>query len=477
MPVRNWFAVKTATSSFTFSLRFRYSASTSGSGTVIQPVSAACSFSAISWLRSSALEFGLAHRRALRVAGTAGRRLGRRTGRSRWNSGIRSRRSRSSPSMTVMPEPVRLGEDRLVVDELLDHALRQMPSCLQHLVVELTAVGGADLRELLRLYARWYWPTVILRPFDGRRSSRSDAAPTPRICRQLGIYSSDERRHDDHEAPLQPALCRRIRSSIVTANGLLVAKETIMPCAIDKRPSAGRDGGSARRTPDAAGIVDTLSGRTAEYSGPNRAETPSISHGIVLAVSRPLAGHSQGYARPHAERPPRQRRRPPVLRLAVFHRSDDVQDHRGASRARQDARTGRHLAGHDVDGASRRRRHSLGAVAGGRRATAGFRRSSKACRRRRTASRRTRRSSTLSQTIGFREHLSTPVRLDRRRARAGLPAVIDLADRLDAGGPKLERLSRRTEAVERAAARGERVDRSGRRRRRARRRASATGCR
>jgi diguanylate cyclase (GGDEF)-like protein len=52
-----------------------------------------------------------------------------------------------------------------------------------------------------------------------------------------------------------------------------------------------------------------------------------------------------------------------------------------------------------------------------------------------------------SRALGFRRHLSTPVRLVDVERALSLPSLIDLADRLDAGGPKLGRLARRTEAV------------------------------
>jgi diguanylate cyclase (GGDEF)-like protein len=53
----------------------------------------------------------------------------------------------------------------------------------------------------------------------------------------------------------------------------------------------------------------------------------------------------------------------------------------------------------------------------------------------------------LSRSIGFRKHLATPVRLPDVERALGLPAVIDLADRLDTAAPRLSKLSRRTEAV------------------------------
>jgi diguanylate cyclase (GGDEF)-like protein len=53
----------------------------------------------------------------------------------------------------------------------------------------------------------------------------------------------------------------------------------------------------------------------------------------------------------------------------------------------------------------------------------------------------------LSRSMGFRRHLSTPVRLVDVERALSLPPVIELADRLDAASPRLDRLSRRTEAV------------------------------
>lgn len=53
----------------------------------------------------------------------------------------------------------------------------------------------------------------------------------------------------------------------------------------------------------------------------------------------------------------------------------------------------------------------------------------------------------LSRTIGFQRHLSTPVRLVDVERALSLPAVVELADRLEAAAPRLQRLSRRTEAV------------------------------
>lgn len=53
----------------------------------------------------------------------------------------------------------------------------------------------------------------------------------------------------------------------------------------------------------------------------------------------------------------------------------------------------------------------------------------------------------VSRRLGFRRHLSTPVRLVDVERALNLPSVIDLADRLDVATPKLVRLSRRTEAL------------------------------
>jgi diguanylate cyclase (GGDEF)-like protein len=53
----------------------------------------------------------------------------------------------------------------------------------------------------------------------------------------------------------------------------------------------------------------------------------------------------------------------------------------------------------------------------------------------------------LSASTGFRRHLSTPVRLVDVERALGVPSVVDLADRLETAAPRLQRLSRRTEAV------------------------------
>ena len=53
----------------------------------------------------------------------------------------------------------------------------------------------------------------------------------------------------------------------------------------------------------------------------------------------------------------------------------------------------------------------------------------------------------VSRTLGFRRHLSAPLRLVDVERALGLPAVVDLADRLDTATPKLVRLARRPEAI------------------------------
>jgi diguanylate cyclase (GGDEF)-like protein len=53
----------------------------------------------------------------------------------------------------------------------------------------------------------------------------------------------------------------------------------------------------------------------------------------------------------------------------------------------------------------------------------------------------------LSKTFGFRDHLTTPLRLIDVERELGLPAVIDLADRLEAATPRLLELSHRPEVI------------------------------
>src|SRR5262245_8324779 len=53
----------------------------------------------------------------------------------------------------------------------------------------------------------------------------------------------------------------------------------------------------------------------------------------------------------------------------------------------------------------------------------------------------------VSRKLGFRRHLSTPGRLVEVERALSLPSVIDLADRLDAATPRIVRLSRRPESL------------------------------
>ena len=53
----------------------------------------------------------------------------------------------------------------------------------------------------------------------------------------------------------------------------------------------------------------------------------------------------------------------------------------------------------------------------------------------------------LSRAIGFQRHLSTPVKLIDVERALSFPSIVELAERLEAATPRLQRLSRRTEAV------------------------------
>jgi diguanylate cyclase (GGDEF)-like protein len=50
----------------------------------------------------------------------------------------------------------------------------------------------------------------------------------------------------------------------------------------------------------------------------------------------------------------------------------------------------------------------------------------------------------LSRALGFKKHLTAPLRLVEVERALGLPAVVDLADRLEAAGPRLTRLANQT---------------------------------
>ena len=83
----------------------------------------------------------------------------------------------------------------------------------------------------------------------------------------------------------------------------------------------------------------------------------------------------------------------------------------------------------------------------------------------------------VSRRLAFRRHLSTPVRLVDVERALSLPAVIDLADRLDEAAPRLVRLSRRTEALSELMRAVNASVGSGRRRQAPSRNGSAIGCR
>jgi len=135
-----------------------------------------------------------------------------------------------------------------------------------------------------------------------------------------------------------------------------------------------------------------------------------------------------------------------VLRLAVFHRSEDVQEHIAPLRQIKGLELilvwqgvtwmlPRNAAGvlwelAPEDGADSRIRELIGGAP-----SASYSLASNPA------------LLDLSRAIGFRRHLSTPVRLVDVERALGLPAVVDLADRLEAATPRLQRLSRRTEAV------------------------------
>ncbi len=53
----------------------------------------------------------------------------------------------------------------------------------------------------------------------------------------------------------------------------------------------------------------------------------------------------------------------------------------------------------------------------------------------------------LSRALGFREHLTLPLRLDAVERALGLRDLVDLADRLDASGPRLAQLASQPDAV------------------------------
>jgi diguanylate cyclase (GGDEF)-like protein len=137
---------------------------------------------------------------------------------------------------------------------------------------------------------------------------------------------------------------------------------------------------------------------------------------------------------------------PPALRLAVFHRSEDVQEHVAPLRLVKGLELilvwqgvtwmlPRHASGvlwelAPEDGADSRIRELVADVPAASYSLA----SDPALIE-------------LSKQMGFARHLSTPVRLIDVERALGLPPVVELIDRLEAASPRLHRLSRRTEAV------------------------------
>ena len=167
----------------------------------------------------------------------------------------------------------------------------------------------------------------------------------------------------------------------------------------------------------------------------------------------------------------------PVLRLAVFHRSEDVQEHIAPLRQVKGLELLLVWQGVTWMLPRERRRRALGAVAGRR---VPIRASANSSRGVPAASYSLASNPALvelSRAIGFQRHLSTPVRLVDVERALGLPAVIELADRLEAATPRLAAPVAPHRSGQRADARRQRVDRSRRRRAGARRRAPANGCR
>lgn len=135
-----------------------------------------------------------------------------------------------------------------------------------------------------------------------------------------------------------------------------------------------------------------------------------------------------------------------VLRLAVFHRSEDVQEHVAPLRQIRGVELllvwqgvtwtlPRHVAGVLWELAPEDASDSrIAALIEGVPAASYSLASNPALQ-------------DLSRVIGFRRHLSTPVRLVDVERALSLAPVLDLAERLEAAAPRLSRLSRRPEAV------------------------------
>ncbi len=78
---------------------------------------------------------------------------------------------------------------------------------------------------------------------------------------------------------------------------------------------------------------------------------------------------------------------------------------------------------------------------------ASCRRSSAACPRRLSAAAASRPCRSFSNALGFRAHLSAPLRLDDVERALGLREAIDLADRIEAAAPGLMHLASRPETI------------------------------
>src|SRR5262245_41976191 len=117
----------------------------------------------------------------------------------------------------------------------------------------------------------------MVRPSTTARGSL-DIAPTPRIFRQLGMYNATNEITTITRLHCSHALCWRIRSSMVTAKGLLPKRDNYAMAITKPAGGAGWKGQQAPKS-----WTDFL--QIAENRAPI-GRNPSISHGIVLAVSR-----------------------------------------------------------------------------------------------------------------------------------------------------------------------------------------------
>src|SRR5579871_5295270 len=53
----------------------------------------------------------------------------------------------------------------------------------------------------------------------------------------------------------------------------------------------------------------------------------------------------------------------------------------------------------------------------------------------------------ISRALGFRQHLTVPVRLEELEPALGMSAIVDLADRIDIAAERIGRLATRTEVI------------------------------